>query len=195
MKEISMLPRKVCKITIAGDGGSGKSTMIATKNTENFKIAAGITIGIDFACFPMKIDNLTFTFLVFDLGGQKRFQFMHDSYIIGSKGAIILYDLSRPSTFKSIPKWISLMESEDPFMPIIIAGSKKDLIQPEDLKYYLNEWEDMKRIFPKFERIVDHVFISSKDYQSVEHLFTHLGRAIIPDSRKLDLPTISVCEN
>ena len=195
MKEIFMLPRKVCKITIAGDGGSGKSTMIATKNTENYKMTAGITIGVDFSCFPMKIGNTPYTFLVFDLGGQKRFQFMHDSYIIGSKGAIILYDLSRPSTFKNIPKWISLMESEDPFMPIIIAGSKKDLIQPEDLNHYLKEWEDMKRKFPKFERVIDHVFISSKDYQSVEHLFTYLGRAIIPDSREINFPTISVCEN
>ncbi|QEE17965.2 Rab family GTPase [Promethearchaeum syntrophicum] len=190
-----MLPRKICKITIAGDGGSGKSTMIATKNIENFNITSGITIGIDFACFPMKIENQSFTFLVFDLGGQKRFQFMHDSYIIGSKGAIILYDLSRPSTFKSIPKWISLMESEDPSMPIIIAGSKKDLIQPEDMRYFLNEWENMKKKFPSFERIIDHVFISSKDYHSVEDLFTHLGRAIIPDSGRIALPTISVSEN
>ena len=87
------------------------------------------------------------------------------------------------------------MESEDPYMPIIIAGSKKDLFQPEDLRQYLNEWDDMKRKFPKFERIVDHVFISSKDYQSVEQLFTYLGRAIIPDSRIIDLPTISVNEN
>jgi len=195
MKEIFMLPRKICKITIAGDGGSGKSTMIATKNTKNFKISASITIGIDFACFPMNIDNIAFTFLAFDLGGQKRFQFMHDSYIIGSKGAIILYDLSRPSTFKSIPKWISLLESEDPSMPIIIAGSKKDLVQPEDLDHYLNEWEDMKRKIPRFERIIDHIFISSKDYQSVEQLFTYLGRAVIPDSRKINLPTISVMEN
>jgi len=195
MKEISMLPRKVSKITIAGDGGSGKSTMIATKNTENFNMAAGITIGIDFACFPMKIDNESFTFLVFDLGGQQRFQFMHDSYIIGSKGAIILYDLSRPSTFKSIPKWISLMESEDPCMPIIIAGSKMDLVQPEDMRFFLNEWEEMKRKIPRFEKIIDHVFFSSKDYQSVEQLFTNLGRAINPDSRKLTLPTISISEN
>ena len=195
MNEISMLPRKVCKITIAGDGGSGKSTMIATKNTENFNMTAGITIGIDFACFPMKIDNKSFTFLVFDLGGQKRFQFMHDSYIIGSKGAIIFYDLSRPSTFKSVPKWISLMENEDPYMPIIIAGSKKDLIQPEDMRYFLNEWEKMKRKIPRFERIIDHIFISSKDYQSVEQLFTHLGRAIKPDLRKITLPRISISEN
>ena len=195
MKEIFMLPRKVCKITIAGDGGSGKSTMIATKNAENLKMAAGITIGVDFSCFPMKIGNTKYTFLVFDLGGQKRFQFMHDSYIIGSKGAIIVYDLSRPSTFKSIPKWISLMESEDPLMPIIIAGTKKDLIQPEDLSYYTKEWESMKKRFPKFERIIDHVFISSKDYQSVEQLFSYLGRIIIPDSKKINLPTISVCGN
>ena len=195
MKEIFMFPRKVCKITIAGDGGSGKSSMIATKNKENFKMAAGITIGVDFSCFPMKIDNTPYTFLVFDLGGQKRFQFMHDSYIIGSKGAIIIYDLSRSVTFKSLPKWISLMESEDPLMPIIIAGTKKDLIQPEDLRYYTKEWEKMKRNFPKYERIIDHVFISSKDYQSIEQLFTHLGRAIIPDSRKISFPTISVCGN
>jgi len=195
MKETFMLPRKVCKITIAGDGGSGKSTMVAIKNNKNCKMAAGITIGVDFSCFPMKIDNIPYTILVFDLGGQKRFQFMHDSYIIGSKGAIIIYDLSRPSTFKSIPKWISLMESEDPLMPIIIAGTKKDLIQPEDLSYYTKEWESMKRRFPKFERIIDHVFISSKDYQGVEQLFTYLGRAIVPDSRKNNLPTISVCGN
>ena len=187
-----MFPKKICKITIAGDGGSGKSTMIATKNTEKFQIGASITIGVDFACFPMTIDNISFTFLIFDLGGQKRFQFMHDSYIIGTKGAVILYDLSRPASFESIPKWISLMESEDPSMPIIIAGSKKDLVQPEDLLYFSKKWEEIKRKFPKFARILDHVFISSKDYQSIENLFSTLGRAVIPDLKKLSLATIPI---
>ena len=94
-----------CKIVIAGDGGTGKSTLIAAKNTGEFNYASNITIGVDFACLNLEFNNEVFPFLIYDLGVQQRFQFLHDTYITGSKGAIVMYDLTRRKTFENIRKW------------------------------------------------------------------------------------------
>ena len=109
------------KIVIAGQAGTGKSTLISTKKTGSFNIASKMTIGVDFVILEVRHNNKTFQFLVYDLGGQKRFQFLHDSYIKGAKASIILYDMTRINTFNSIPKWIALLMAENPHIPILIC--------------------------------------------------------------------------
>ena len=57
----------------------------------------------------------------------KRFQFMHDIYLKGANGGIILYDLTRPATFDHLSHWIDLFPTYCPEIPLILAGSQKKI--------------------------------------------------------------------
>ncbi|MHA1672523.1 MAG: Rab family GTPase [Promethearchaeota archaeon] len=169
-----MEKKNIYKIVLAGDGGVGKSTLLATKTSGKFTYSSKITIGIDFNCFLVENSEKSLSFLVYDLGGQKRFHFLHDAYLKGTKGAIILYDSTRQKTFENVPHWINLMLNENANMPIILVGAKIDLVQPEDIQSFHIKWEKLKLVIPGFENIVAHTFISSKDLIGLDELFATL---------------------
>ncbi len=167
------------KIVIAGQAGTGKSTLISTKKTGSFNMASKMTIGVDFVILEVNHNKKTFQFLVYDLGGQKRFQFLHDTYIKGAKASIILYDMTRINTFNSIPKWISLLMDENPLIPILICGSKKDLVQYEDIKKFEYKWFEFTSSIPENCNIIGHIFTSSKTLEGIDSIFYTLADYLI----------------
>jgi small GTP-binding protein len=188
--------RNYNKIVIAGDGGTGKSTLISSKLLGRFDDGSKITIGVDFATLNHKVDDgSTATFLIFDLGGQKRFHFIHNSYVLGAKGAILLYDLTRNTSFENIPKWLNLLTKDTPNIPIILVGSKKDLAQPEDINYYTSTWEQLKSTIVGAKNIVHHCHISSKVLAGVEHLFDVLHYAISENEPKKEISSLHTLKN
>ncbi len=187
-----MTHERPCKIVLAGDGGTGKTTLISSKNMGSFNFKSPITIGVDFAIVKTEYRESEYSFLVYDLGGQQRFQFLHDSYIIGTKAAIILYDLTRDKTFRNIPKWISLLNDENLNMPIILVGSKKDLVQPEDIQYYDNEWTKLQKKIRPSPNISGHYFITSKKCGDIDMIFYNLAKLIVPIYFHKNISSVSV---
>jgi small GTP-binding protein len=166
------------KIVIAGDGGTGKSSFIAAKRDGKFSGSSKITIGIDVQCIPPNTGPESPSILAFDLGGQERFQFMHDLYLKGAKAGVVLYDLTRPKTFDNVPKWITLLQKEKPNLPIVVAGSKKDLVHPEDLGHYRTKWLCLKPTLEHSESILAHFFCSALTMEGVEEIFGQLIKVV-----------------
>ncbi|MHA1672371.1 MAG: Rab family GTPase [Promethearchaeota archaeon] len=164
----------VYKICVVGDGGVGKSSLLETKVSKNFDPSKQITIGVDFKLIPLKTDQddgEKSNFLAMDLGGQDRFQFIHDSYIKGIKAALILFDVSRIRTFFNIKKWYDLIMQENDKTPVLIVANKSDLLSPEkreDLEYNM---EELIKELPNNKNIYGHYFTSSKDYKGIEEVF------------------------
>ena len=169
-----------CKVSIAGDGGCGKTTLLATKNNGHFQGNSNLTIGVDFACMELSQKGISIPVLIYDLGGQPRFQFLHDTYILGTKAGIILYDLTRSKTFDHVPQWLTLLFNENPQMPIILAGSKRDLVQPEDIIVFRKRWNQIQPQLKGGSNIIDHVFISSQTFEGIDVLFERLTQELIP---------------
>ncbi|MHA1620246.1 MAG: Rab family GTPase [Promethearchaeota archaeon] len=171
---------KMFKIALFGEGGVGKSTLLAAKCYKSFNATSKMTIGIDFGCVPFEDDpEKPSLLLTFDLGGQERFQFIHDSYIAGIKGAIILYDLTRFKSFDCIDKWNSLIIGENPEIPIILVGAKKDLVDSTVIDQYRQNFEAMRADLPNSVNYIEHMFVSSKNYDGIEEVFTKLHEVLI----------------
>lgn len=163
------------KIGILGDGGVGKSALLHVKTTGIFDPASAMTIGVNFACVPFEEEQKKGIFLTFDLGGQKRFQFIHDSYIKGIKMAVIMYDLTRYSTFENIPHWIKLALDENEEIPVIFVGSKKDLVSEEHIENsYIAELPNILERVDREINVRGHFFISSKTSEGIEQFFSEL---------------------
>ena len=77
-------------------------------------------------------------------------------------------------TFQNIPKWLELLYKENPEIPILVAGSKKDLIQKEDLEYYDQKWDELKDNLSHSFNLQGHLYISSKTGEGIHNIFNLL---------------------
>jgi small GTP-binding protein len=159
------------KIILAGDGGTGKSTLLNTKMNGKFTGSPKITIGVEFSTLEYHINGIDYTLMVWDLGGQERFQFMHDIYLKGANGGIILYDLTRPATFDHLSHWIDLFRTYCPEIPLILAGSKKDLVTPVETTKFCTELIRWSRTYNCESMIKHHLLISAKNFEGVDEVF------------------------
>lgn len=180
MDEVPSTMKRCFKVIIAGDGGTGKSTLLATKQNGKFNIAPKITIGVDFEILSVPYHNKIMNLQVWDLGGQERFQFIHDLYLRGAQGGILLYDLTRPQTFEHLTHWIELFAHENSKIPLILAGTKKDLVSPEETTKYSTKWVKLAMGLNYNEMVKKHLFISSKNLEGIDNVFIHLLDYILP---------------
>ncbi len=177
---------KYKKIVIAGDGGVGKTTLVSTRVRGEFNFSTDITIGVDFAIVKFSKSNLP-DLLVFDLGGQERFQFIHDSFMKGSSGCVLLYDATREKSFQGLIKWLKLIKNTCGKIPVVVGGTKRDLCQEEDIHYYKNKWDSFycSELQGSFPQIVAHKLISSKEYLGVDEVFEILAKNLELSSKEL----------
>jgi small GTP-binding protein len=162
------------KIIIAGDGGSGKTTLLNAAKTGTFQQNTKMTIGIDFNILEIKYNDQNYPLQIWDLGGQDRFQFILPKFMKGAKGAIVVYDLTRPKSVDHIEEWINLIRNECANLPLILLGNKNDLIIEEERQQIesriINSLQDLMEKY----HIKHNIFISAKDSKSIIKAFESL---------------------
>jgi len=122
------MPKKyILKILTAGEGGVGKTTLLHRFIEGVFSADTKLTIGVEFFIKEMTIENNECTMQLWDFGGQQRFRFLLDSYVVGAKGAFLMFDLTRVGTLKTIGQWVGILRKFDPELPILFIGTKFDL--------------------------------------------------------------------
>lgn len=78
------------KTVLVGESGVGKSTLTKLLKNENSPTERKPTIGVNIEKVPTSLGNMC----VWDLAGQRRFQFMWDEFMRGSKLTIVVTDSS-----------------------------------------------------------------------------------------------------
>jgi small GTP-binding protein len=142
-----------------GEGGVGKTTLLYRYLNGFFMDSTKMTIGTDFFTKNIQItkdgNEISGKMLIWDLGGQDRFRFMMKDYMKGAEGIILAYDLTRLNTLLKITGWVNILEQAkipvDGSIPIILIGTKKDLIDPksddvESRNGYIDEIKDRCKI-------------------------------------------------
>ncbi len=118
------------KIVMLGDGAVGKTAM-TTRFTQNFfEQDYKRTIGSDFAIKRLDIPDIDtrVTLQVWDLAGQPRFESVRQGFYRGSRGGLLLYDVTRRRTFLNVEHWkeeaYSNLANE---IPLVLMANKVDL--------------------------------------------------------------------
>ena len=128
---------------------------------------------------------------IWDLAGQSRFNKVRKEYYAGAHVAIVVGDLTKPATFKTIPIWISeILENSRALVPILLVGNKLDLVKNnskglnrEKINYLLNLNE---RKVDLADQSLIYLSTSAKDGFNVTELFQlALIEALIWDAKKL----------
>lgn len=170
------------KFAVLGDGGVGKTTLVERLATGNFNPITKMTIGIDFSLIHMNVmldgatESIPIDVTVWDLGGEDRFRFMLPSYMQGSDGGILLYDVNRFTSAMSLPEWMKIWrENTTPNIPIYLVGSKFDLVKPGMYNMIENNIQTLKQELG----LKVHFLISTKNGIMIDDLMHSIVKEMI----------------
>ncbi|KAK8263710.1 hypothetical protein V6Z11_D12G058200 [Gossypium hirsutum] len=99
------------KIVIIGDFTVGKSNLLSRYNRNEFNPHSKATIGVEFQTQSMGIDSKEVKAQIWDTASQERFCAVTLAYYKGSVSALIVYDISRRTTFDSVGRWVDELKS------------------------------------------------------------------------------------
>ncbi|RZS08504.1 hypothetical protein BHM03_00039480 [Ensete ventricosum] len=99
------------KIVIIGDSAVGKSNLLSRYARNEFNLHSKATIGVEFQTQSMEIDGKEVKAQIWDTAGQERFRAVTSAYYRGAVGALVVYDISRRTTFDSVPRWLQELSS------------------------------------------------------------------------------------
>ncbi|KAL8172240.1 hypothetical protein V2J09_024044 [Rumex salicifolius] len=104
------------KIVIIGDSAVGKSNLLSRYGRNEFSINTRSTIGVEFHTQSLELEGKEVKAQIWDTAGQERFRAVTSAYYRGAVGALVVYDISRSSTFESVSRWLDELNSN--FSPL-----------------------------------------------------------------------------
>ena len=168
-----MVKKFILKILTAGEGGVGKTTLLHRFVEGKFSGETKMTIGVEFFLKELEIDGQQCTLQLWDFGGQERFRFLLESYVLGAKGALLLFDLTRPMTLENLEAWVKICRQGNNDLPILFIGTKLDLV--DDIMVD----DDYAASFKEQFNLFDFLKISSKSGENIEESFKLLTKKIL----------------
>jgi len=119
------------KIIILGDPSVGKTSLILRYTDNAFRRSYVPTLGVHVSKKIFKIEDSVVQLTLWDIGGQLKFQTMRQQFYRGSDAAFLVFDLTRPDTFKTIPNWytdvLEQLSNRSEDLIGYIVGNKNDL--------------------------------------------------------------------
>ncbi len=168
------MPKKfILKILTAGEGGVGKTTLLKRYVDGIFSEETKMTIGVEFFLKETEIDSKHCTLQLWDFGGQERFRFLLESYVLGAKGALLMFDLTRYQTLENLEQWVKIVRKGDPKLPILFLGTKLDLTDE-----IMVEDDYVQEFISQFS-LLGFLKISSKTGENVHNAFNSLTKKIL----------------
>lgn len=79
---------------------------------------------------------------IWDTAGQERYRAITSAYYRGALGALLVYDVTKPTTFENVSRWLKeLRDHADANIVIMLIGNKTDLkhlraVATEDAQSY-----------------------------------------------------------
>ncbi|MHA2284110.1 MAG: Rab family GTPase [Promethearchaeota archaeon] len=167
----------IFKILITGNATVGKTSLLRRYVDGMFDDSSVMTVGVDFFIKDLLFDNVHCSLQLWDLGGQKRFRYLIDSYVMGARGALLLFDLTRMPKIGDILEWVNIARLHDISLPIILIGTKNDL---ED--YIAVDDESALHIKNAFN-MVDYIKTSAKTGYNIDKVFDVLAKKLTEVSK------------
>ena len=168
------------KIMIIGESLVGKTALI-TKYTKNtFGGAYLTTVGIDFQDKFLNINGKEIKIELWDTAGQERFRNIAKNYFQSSDGFLLVYDLTKKSSFENLEFWNTQINLNAPKeTKYILVGNKKDLENQREVQ--IEEGEDFAK-----KNNIKFFETSAKDGTNVINVFETLAKEIVNDVEQIN---------
>jgi Ras-related protein Rab-1A len=161
------IKRKVLKISVLGDTGVGKTSIINAFLNKDFKDDTISNIGSEKISKKMTMnDGNEMKILIWDTAGQERFRSIATSTIKNSQGIVLVFDLTQKESFKNLGKWLEDINNNGGETKILF-GNKFDLLE----KVEVSEKEAKEFAF---ENKMNYFSTSAKENINIEEGFKEI---------------------
>jgi len=165
------------KVVLLGDGGVGKTSLIARYIVNKFdnKYIASIGTKVSRKDIQIVRPNLIINLrmMIWDILGQKEYSKIRSASLSGAQGIILVGDLSRPETIQSLHDfWLKEVGSIVGTIPTVLVGNKVDLVEQGSSAKTILESMGQKLGYPT-------LLCSAKTGDNVEAIFSTLGDLLV----------------
>lgn len=208
-KEPTLPWNYIAKLVCIGDSSTGKSSLTTRLCEGRFSASHDVTIGVEFgsrivnvgppanaelginagdADVPSASENASpaeqkkMKLSLWDTAGQETYKSVTRSYFRGASGALLVFDITRRSTFDAVTGWLNdLRQIAEKGIVIVLVGNKLDLADHTTnldggnrravTKQEAEDW-------CKREGIVKYIETSAKSGENVERAFLEVAERI-----------------
>jgi GTP-binding nuclear protein Ran len=161
---------KEFKICLIGDEQVGKTCYIDRILGGQYKRDYEATKQLEVRDVNLETNRGPITFHVWDIAGKD--DGLGDAYYIGCHGTIIMFDVTRKSTYTSVPEWYKDIQRVEIDRPVVLVGNKWDVLERQvakkDVKFH------QKKGLQYYE-------VSVKTGHYLKAPFLALARALVQD--------------
>jgi Ras-related protein Rab-11A len=119
----------IVKVVFIGDSGVGKTNLLSRFCKDEFMLNSQSTVGVEFASKIIETENnKKVKIQIWDTAGQERFKSVTNTYYYRSQGALVVFDITKNSSFENVDKWVGqLRQYAGKEVVVILVGNKSDL--------------------------------------------------------------------
>ncbi len=123
---------EIFKVIIIGDPRVGKTSLLSKFTKDKFKTQYLPTVGVNILKEQINLQingqDVLVNLLLWDIAGQPQFYMLHKPYFNGADGMMLVFDITRSSTFSNINNWYNTTVKHGlSGVPRILIGNKIDL--------------------------------------------------------------------
>ncbi|MFX0029172.1 MAG: Rab family GTPase [Candidatus Hermodarchaeota archaeon] len=164
----------IYKIIVIGDPAVGKTSLLTNFCGDKFQYEYVPTVGVNITKEKVTVKNdmgkdTNISLMVWDVAGQPQFYMLHRPYFNGADGMMLVYDVTRSSSFSNINNWYSTAVKYGlSGIPRILIGNKIDLKDEKKIILPMAEHLSQKLNAPFFET-------SALTGENVSEIFHKIG--------------------
>ncbi|KAJ4825060.1 Ras- protein RABA5b [Turnera subulata] len=178
------------KIVLIGDSAVGKSNLLSRFARNEFDNNSKATIGVEFQTQVVDIDGKEIKAQIWDTAGQERFRAVTSAYYRGAVGALVVYDITRRTTFDSVKRWLEELDTHcDTTAAKMLVGNKCDLenIREVSVEEGKNLAEEEKLFFMETSAL-DSTNVEAAFEVVIREIYSSVSRKVLnSDSYKSEL--------
>jgi small GTP-binding protein len=169
-----MSPSYLFKIVTVGSSAVGKTSIIIRYTTGKFREYYAPTLGADFSVKSMDIGSDRVKLQIWDLGSQDFLGHVRAGYYQGARGAIYMFDVTRPESLEELWAWKKEVDSQLKEVKALVVANKTDL--DKDRGVSREEGEEFAKKFH-----ADYMEASVKLNKGVDDTFTVMAKSLMAD--------------
>jgi small GTP-binding protein len=173
------------KISIIGDGGVGKTSLLKKFTKGTFEKDYIKTIGAQFSKYDKKFNEDVINLIFWDIAGQADFKFLHPLFYKESRAGIIVCSLEANDlgndSFAHIENWYNELIKYCGDIPVVLFANKVDLVENNKintiqiqelvhkyhfLRYFITSAKTGEGVIDAFNAIIETLYFKYKQLSS-----------------------------